>query len=107
MDETQPNQSSQPAAPSDRSTRRNFLKASAVAGAAVTFGEIATRPARGADARPPTPSWADKPMRWAQLTLVENDPGTFSPQFWLDYFQRTHSDSVCLSGGGCVAYYPT
>jgi hypothetical protein len=46
-------------------------------------------------------------MRWAQLTLVENDPLTFSVPFWLDYFKRTHSDSVCLSGGGCVAYYPT
>jgi hypothetical protein len=46
-------------------------------------------------------------MRWAQLTLVENDPGSFDLQFWLDYFARTHSDAVCLSGGGCVAYYPT
>lgn len=46
-------------------------------------------------------------MRWAQLTLVEDDPGKFDPKFWLDYFQRTKSDAVCLSAGGCVAYYPT
>ena len=46
-------------------------------------------------------------MRWAQLTLVEDDPGKFDPQFWLDYFKRTSSDAVCLSAGGCVAYYPT
>jgi hypothetical protein len=46
-------------------------------------------------------------MRWAQLTLVEDDPVHFDPAFWLDYFQRTRSDGVCLSGGGCVAYYPT
>lgn len=46
-------------------------------------------------------------MRWAQLTLVEDDPGTFDLKFWLDYFARTKSDAVCLSGGGCVAYYPT
>jgi len=46
-------------------------------------------------------------MRWAQLTLVEDDPGKFDPAFWLDYFKRTKSDAVCLSGGGCVAYYPT
>ncbi len=51
--------------------------------------------------------WFDRPMRWAQLTLVENDPGRYDPQFWLDYFKRTHSDAVCLSAGGCVAYYPT
>src|SRR5262245_7252554 len=54
-----------------------------------------------------SPSWVDKPMRWAQLTLVEDDPGKFDPQFWLDYFKRTRSDAVCLSAGGCVAYYPT
>ncbi len=46
-------------------------------------------------------------MRWAQLTLVENDPGRYDPQFWLDYFKRTHSDAACLSAGGIVAYYPT
>ena len=46
-------------------------------------------------------------MRWAQLTLVEDDPGQFDPGFWLDYFRRTQSDAVCLSAGGCVAYYPT
>ncbi|MCI0535745.1 MAG: beta-galactosidase trimerization domain-containing protein, partial [Verrucomicrobiales bacterium] len=43
----------------------------------------------------------------AQLTLVEDDPGKFDPRFWLDYFRRTKSDAVCLSAGGCVAYYPT
>lgn len=46
-------------------------------------------------------------MRWAQLTLVEDDPGKYDPAFWLDYFRRTHSDAACLSAGGCIAYYPT
>jgi hypothetical protein len=46
-------------------------------------------------------------MRWAQLTLVENDPAQYDPDFWLDYFRRIHADAVCLSAGGCVAYYPT
>ena len=46
-------------------------------------------------------------MRWAQLTLVEDDPGKYDLKFWLDYFARTHSDAACLSAGGCVAYYPT
>ena len=53
------------------------------------------------------PSWYDRPMRWAQLTLVEDDPGKYEPAFWLEYFRRTHSDAACLSAGGCVAYYPT
>jgi len=99
-----------PGKPMPEFTRRNFLKASAVAGAAMTLGKMAARPALAAEipeAAPPSPSWTDKPMRWAQLTLVENDPGTFDPRFWLDYFRRTHSDAACLSAGGCVAYYPT
>jgi hypothetical protein len=53
------------------------------------------------------PAWASKPMRWFQLTLAEDDPAHFDLAFWLDYFARTCSDGVCLSGGGCVAYYPT
>ncbi len=76
-------------------TRRTFLQAAAMAPAAFTA------PSQ------PAPAWCDKPMRWAQLTLVEDDPGKFDLNFWLDYFRRTHSDAVCLSAGGCVAYYPT
>ena len=95
-------------------TRRHFIKSTAVAGAAVTLGRLtlravpaAEKPAAASGALPPAPSWVDKPMRWAQLTLVEDDPGKFDLPFWLDYFARTKSDAVCLSGGGCVAYYPT
>lgn len=51
--------------------------------------------------------WFDRPMRWAQLTLVENDPGQYDREFWLDYFRRVHADAACLSAGGCVCYYPT
>jgi hypothetical protein len=90
-------------------TRRTFIKASAAAGAGAIVGRTLLR-AAGADAAgaPGTaPSWIDKPMRWAQLTLVENDPGSFSPKHWLDYFRSTGSDAACLSAGGCVAYYPT
>ena len=56
---------------------------------------------------PGSENWFDRPMRWAQLVLAENDPGQFDLCFWLDYFRRTHSDGVCLSAGGYVAYYPT
>jgi Hypothetical glycosyl hydrolase 6/Beta-galactosidase trimerisation domain len=81
--------------------RRNFLRHSALAGTALALA---------GDARPapaPADEWFDRPMRWAQLTLVEDDPGTYDLNFWLDYFRRTHSDAACLSAGGCVAYYPT
>ena len=88
----------------DDVTRRSFLGACGTAGAAVAIvdGSIGAAPAVAA-----APKWVDRPMRWAQLTLVEDDPGAFDLPFWLDYFHRTHSDAACLSAGGCVAYYPT
>ncbi len=77
-------------------TRRGFVQASALAPAAAYLAAAA------ADG-----DVFDRPMRWAQLTLVEDDPGKYDPKFWLDYFQRIHADAACLSAGGCVAYYPT
>src|ERR1019366_3315017 len=77
--------------------RRDFLLTAALALTATTGNTQGAAP----------PSWWDKPMRWAQLTLVEDDPGKYDLSFWLDYFKRTHSDAACLSAGGCVAYYPT
>jgi hypothetical protein len=55
----------------------------------------------------PDKGWFDRPMRWVQLAFVEDDPGRYNPGFWLDYFKRIHADAVCLSAGGCVAFYPT
>jgi Hypothetical glycosyl hydrolase 6/Beta-galactosidase trimerisation domain len=84
----------------DPISRREFLHVTAAAGALASagFGRIAAQPPGG---------WFDRPMRWVQLTLVENDPGAFDPQFWLDYFKRLHADAATLSAGGIVAYYPT
>jgi len=88
-------------------SRREFLASSAMAGAAVVAGNSGW-PASITDSTASTEAgWFDRPMRWAQLTLVENDPGQYDPQFWLDYFRRVHADAACLSAGGVVAYYPT
>jgi Hypothetical glycosyl hydrolase 6 len=95
-----------------RLSRRDFLQVATTAGA---FGSVGWPP--GVPAIPHGPSrapqalapggWFDRPMRWVQLTLVENDPGQFDPRFWLDYFHRLHADAATLSAGGIVAYYPT
>ena len=45
--------------------RRTFLGVSALA--------LSTELAFAAD----PPEWFDRPMRWAQLTLVEDDPGKY------------------------------
>jgi hypothetical protein len=51
--------------------------------------------------------WYQRPMRWAQLAFVEDDPGNYDLSFWLDYFRNVHADAACLSAGGVVAFYPT
>jgi hypothetical protein len=89
-------------------TRREFLSTSAAAAAIANLSPAAIWPeAATADQAPAIPAWASNPMRWFQLTLVEDDPIHYDAAFWLDYFKRTHTEGVCLSGGGCVAYYPT
>jgi hypothetical protein len=77
--------------------RRDFIQASA----AVTTTILS------AQTHAPQTDWYDRPMRWAQLAFVEDDPGNYDPGFWLDYFRRIHADAACLSAGGCVAFYPT
>jgi hypothetical protein len=88
-------------------SRRAFLVNSALTGSAATLGNLDWQAERTAAPAPHNTGWFDRPMRWAQLTLVENDPGQYDPQFWLDYFKRVHADATCLSAGGVVAYYPT
>jgi len=84
--------------------RRNFIKSTS----AISGVYLVSDPMRSIIALPQdNATWFNKPMRWAQLTLVENDPGNFDPDFWLDYFKRIHADGSTLSAGGIVAYYPT
>jgi hypothetical protein len=95
-------------------SRRGFLQftgASAIATigapAALHANRTTTVQQAVATAGDAATGWFDRPMRWVQLTLVENDPGRFDPGFWLDYFRRLHADAATLSAGGIVAYYPT
>ncbi len=79
-------------------TRREFVAAGmGLAAAAAAWAQESA----------PNAGWYGKPMRWAQLAFVEDDPGNYDPKFWLDYFRRIHAGGACLSAGGCVAFYPT
>jgi hypothetical protein len=89
------------------SSRRTFLKQAASLSAACVVGFDEKDAIAGAPAAPATASWYDRPMRWAQLSFVEDDPGNYDQQFWLDFFQRIHADAALLNAGGCVAFYPT
>jgi hypothetical protein len=87
----------------DSISRREFLE---IATAAGLFASVTDTHGMAAQ-QTPQRDWFDEPMRWVQLTLVENDPGRFDARFWLDYFRRLHADAATLSAGGIVAYYPT
>jgi hypothetical protein len=96
------------------SNRRTFMKQAVglaaacytgldyAATAGPSIGSVATR----VDERN-SAGWYGRPMRWAQLAFVEDDPGNYDLSFWLDYFHRIHADAACLSAGGAVAFYPT
>ena len=86
-------------------SRKSFLQQTAALSGAALLADFGV--ASAISAAPSHAPWFDRPMRWAQLTLVENDPGQYDLKFWLDYFRRVHADAACLSAGGCVAYYPT
>jgi hypothetical protein len=99
------------------STRRTFLKQTAALSAVGLAGSsgldglggahAAALDAEGAEPAGQFEGWYQRPMRWAQLSFVEDDPGNYDLQFWLDYFKRVHAEAALLDAGGCVAFYPT
>ena len=85
--------------------RRKFIKSGATVAGVYSISNPSLFAGIGIPATEET--WFDRPMRWAQLTLVENEPGNFDPDFWLSYFKKIRADGTTLSAGGIVAYYPT
>ncbi len=59
--------------------RRSFLQQTAALGSAALLGDFGAASAVSAAPAPNDAPWFDRPMRWAQLTLVENDPGHYDP----------------------------
>ena len=72
--------------------------------------------------------WFNRPMRWAQLTLTDDDPPArvsgqsiaslkeparsadppiFDPDFWLHYFKEIKAQGAVISTGGYIAYHPS
>ena len=97
-----------------RKSRRTFIKqasgftAACFTGLDMAEATVATSTSHNKDAvGESSVGWYDRPMRWAQLAFVEDDPGNYDLSFWLDYFEKVHADAVCLSAGGVVAFYPT
>lgn len=52
-------------------------------------------------------SWYRGATRWTQVTFVEDDPLHVDLDQWIDIMRRSHSNALCVSAGGYIAYYPT
>ena len=85
-------------------TRRLFIGATA-AGLAAAGAPRAARPAHAADE--PRAPWFTRVRRWVQTNLNEQDPATYDPAPWADYWRRTRAQGVIVNAGGIVAFYPS
>src|ERR1700752_3727274 len=72
-------------------TRRDFLQTTAAAASFAMTSSGGAAPLISADS-----DWFDRPMRWAQLNLTEDDPAKMDRAFWLDYFKGIHADGGCI-----------
>ena len=86
--------------------RREAMATAAAIAFAPAFSALAVPPGTGTNIAA-APQALAKPLRWIQLALVEKDPATFDPDWWLDFFRRTHAQGACISAGGMCAFYPT
>lgn len=96
--------------------RRTFLKSAAALSALAAHGPLDLFGAEGASSpalpgatqlAPAQPPRMTTAMRWLTLTVVNDEPGKYDPDFWLDYMKRCHVDAASWNSGGIIAIYPT
>jgi len=51
--------------------------------------------------------WYDTMRRAGQNNFNERDPEVLDVEAWIDYWKRLRIDTLLLSGGGIMAFYPT
>jgi Hypothetical glycosyl hydrolase 6/Beta-galactosidase trimerisation domain len=85
-----------------------FSRREVLAGAAaIALTPAIWRSSSAAAEAKPVSKPLERATRWVQLALVEKDPATFDPDWWLDFFRRVHARGACISAGGVCAFYPT
>ncbi|WP_431216534.1 beta-galactosidase [Puia sp. P3] len=101
--------------------RRDFIKNSAMALAAVSTGRInwpenqtaghlthghpTHEPAN--DTGPGKLPWYRTVTRWGQVNITETDPRHYDIGWWRGYWKQTGTKGIIANAGGIVAYYPT
>jgi hypothetical protein len=87
-------------------TRREFLKRTALASAAVALSPLRASGAQSPVEAPAGP-WYRGTLRWGQTNITELDPEQYDIGWWRHYWKRTETQGVIINAGGIVAYYPT
>ena len=90
------------------SSRRDFLKQTALAATAVAVAPHAAI-AANKPGDPPSKDvpWYRRTLRWGQTNITEMDPERYDIGWWRQYWKRTETQGVIVNAGGIVAYYPT
>jgi hypothetical protein len=88
-----------------KDNRREFLKKTGLAAAAVGAGRFSAAE-RGVGSNPKAP-WYRRTLRWGQTNITEIDPARYDVGWWRGQWNRTGTQGVIVNAGGIVAYYPT
>jgi hypothetical protein len=91
------------------STRRTFLKQSAMATAAIAcsrYVRLAAAPAANAGGGTPEP-WYRRATSWMLINMSELDPTRFDLPWWQEQWRRIQAKGIVVNAGGIVAFYPT
>jgi hypothetical protein len=90
------------------SSRREFLKQTALAATAVAVSPHSTIAADNPEqAKLKSAPWYRRTLRWGQTNITEIDPERYDIAWWRQYWKRTETQGVIVNAGGIVAYYPT
>jgi hypothetical protein len=90
----------------DGSSRRTFLKHTAVAAAALASARSLRLVAAPAADAGPLP-WYRRSLRWMLINISELDPTRFDLPWWRTQWKRTQTQGIVVNAGGIVAFYPT
>jgi hypothetical protein len=101
-----------PAPAFGQNPRRQFLKQTAVATAAIAGARYLRLAAAATEASPPAvssaaPPWHARTVRWMQTNIAELDVTRYDIPWWSEQWQRTKTQGIVVNAGGIVAFYPT
>ena len=91
-----------------QSSRRDFLKQTALAATAVAVSPHSSIAAnKPGDSPSKSVPWYRRTLRWGQTNITEIDPERYDIEWWRRYWRRTETQGVIINAGGIVAYYPS